>query len=140
MRVDRKNGNKRSHDTNLIVSGVRRSVCAECRSARTMGKKRCSHGKVKRSCVECTPCPHGNLKSSCAKCKPCPNGKAKRNSAVCTPCPHGRVKRNCMACKAARADLPSSKRIKREPESSPEIKQDPEPFTIQSYFGFDDGR
>jgi hypothetical protein len=29
----------------------------------------------------------------------------------------------------------SSKRVKRERSSSPEIKQ--EPFTIQSYFGFD---
>ena len=56
-----------------------------------------------------------------------------------------------MACKSARADPPSSKRIKREPESSPEIKLEPEikqepeiklepeikqePFTIRGYFG-----
>tara|TARA_B110000977_G_scaffold109259_1_gene142126 strand:- start:1051 stop:1194 length:144 start_codon:yes stop_codon:yes gene_type:complete len=41
----------------------------------------------------------------------------------------------------ARANPPSSKRIKREPESSPEIKLVPEikqePFTIQGYFGID---
>ena len=51
-------------------------------------------------------------------------------------------------CKAARAAPPSSKRVKREPESSPEIKEEPEvkqepeikrePFTIHGYFGFDD--
>ena len=41
---------------------------------------------------------------------------------------------------------PSSKRIKREPKSSPEIKfepeikQEPEPFTIRGYFGFGDGQ
>jgi len=55
-----------------------------------------------------------------------------------------------VACKKARADAPSAKRVKREPESSPEIKQEPEiklepetkqePFTIRGYFGFDDGR
>ena len=45
--------------------------------------------------------------------------------------------------KTARADPPRSKRIKRDTESSPEIKQEPEikqapePFTIQGYFGFD---
>jgi hypothetical protein len=53
-------------------------------------------------------------------------------------------------CKAARAAPPRSKRVKREPESSPEIKQEPEiklepdimqePFNIRGYFGFDDGR
>ena len=84
-------------------------------------------------CVKCTPCPHGKLKSSCA---------------ACTPCPHGKRKQNCAACKAARAAPPSSKRVKREPESSPEIKEEPEvkqepeikrePFTIHGYFGFDD--
>jgi hypothetical protein len=57
---------------------------------------------------------------------------------VCTPCRHGKLKRNCAACKAARAAPPRSKRVKREPESSPEVKQ--EPFTIRGYFGFDDGR
>ena len=55
------------------------------------------------------------------------------------------MKRNCAACKASRADPRSSKRVKREPENSPEIKQEPEikpepeikqePFTIQGYFG-----
>ena len=53
-------------------------------------------------------------------------------------------------CKTARAAPPRSKRVKREPESSPEIKQEPEiklepdimqePFNIRGYFGFDDGR
>jgi len=47
------------------------------------------------------------------------------------------VKHDCVVCKSARADPPSSKkRIKREPQSSPEIKQ--EPFTIQGYFEFDE--
>jgi hypothetical protein len=56
------------------------------------------------------------------------------------------VKQNCTACKTALAAAPRSKRVKREPESSPEIKQEPEvklepeikqePFTIQGYFGF----
>jgi|TARA_B110000977_G_scaffold180808_2_gene240871 hypothetical protein len=55
------------------------------------------------------------------------------------------VKNHCAACKVARADKPSSKRVKREKESSPEIKpeheikQEPEiklePFTIRGYFG-----
>ena len=68
----------------------------------------------------------------------------------CNPCPHGKVKYGCAACKAARMGPPSSKRVKREPESSPEIKLQPEiklepqvkqePFTIQGYFGFDTGR
>jgi hypothetical protein len=51
------------------------------------------------------------------------------------------LKRNCAACKSARAAAPSAKRVKREPESSPEIKQEPEtkqePFTIRGYFGLD---
>jgi hypothetical protein len=77
----------------------------------------------------------------------------KRSCKVCNPCPHGRLKGKCAACKSARAAPPSSKRIKREPESSPEVKHEPEikqepeiklepevkqePFTIQGYFGFD---
>jgi|TARA_B110000977_G_scaffold135832_1_gene172763 hypothetical protein len=60
------------------------------------------------------------------------------------------VRGRCAACKAARADPPSSKRIKREPETSPEIKQEPEikqapeikqgpePFTTRGYFGIGD--
>ena len=50
-------------------------------------------------------------------------------------------------CKTPRAPAPSSKRVKREPESSPEIKQEPEikqgpevkqePFTIRGYCGLD---
>ena len=47
-------------------------------------------------------------------------------------------------CKTPRAPAPSSKRVKREPESSPEIKQEPEvkqeSFTIRGYFGLDDGQ
>jgi hypothetical protein len=70
---------------------------------------------------------------------------------ACTQCPHGKLKRNCAACKTARAAPPSAKRVKREPESSPEIKLEPEikqepeikeepeikqePFTIRGYFG-----
>jgi|TARA_B110000977_G_scaffold135789_2_gene172695 hypothetical protein len=65
----------------------------------------------------------------------------------CDGCSHGKLKQNCAECKNARAGPPRSKRIKREPESSPEvklepnikqeheIKQEPEPFTIRSYFG-----
>ena len=85
-------------------------------------------------CVKCTPCPHGKLKSHCAKCN---------------PCPHGKLKTYCAACKTARAAPPRSKRIKRKPESSPEIKQESspevkqepkikrEPFTIRGYCGLD---
>ncbi|MDA9099048.1 hypothetical protein N9L76_08955 [bacterium] len=51
---------------------------------------------------------------------------------MCTPCPHGKRKTRCAEFKAARAALPSSKRVKLEPESSPEIKQ--EPFTIQGEY------
>jgi|TARA_B110000977_G_scaffold165607_1_gene212910 hypothetical protein len=69
---------------------------------------------------------------------------------ACTGCRHGKRKSRCAACKTARADPPSSKGIKREPESSPEIKQEPEiksnpeikqepePFTIRGYFGIGD--
>ena len=76
------------------------------------------------------------MKKNCAACTPCPHGKQKSNCAVCSPCPHGKVKKNCAACKTARAAQVSSKRVKRERSSSPEIKQ--EPFTIRGYFGFDD--
>ena len=59
-----------------------------------------------------------------------------------TKCPHGKRKDKCATCKKARAAPPRSKRIKREPESSPEVKQEPEikqePFTIRGYFGFGD--
>jgi hypothetical protein len=67
---------------------------------------------------------------------------------ACNPCPHGKLKYSCAACKAARAAPPSSKRVKREPESSPKIKLEPEikqepkikqePFTIRGYFGIGD--
>ena len=72
----------------------------------------------------------------------------KNSCADCNPCPHGKQKDKCTACKTARAAPPSSKRIKREPESPPEIKREPdiklepeikqEPFTIRGYFGFGD--
>ena len=81
-------------------------------------------------------------------CSSCLDGKLKRSCTVCNPCPHGKRKQSCAVCKAARAAPPSSKRVKREPESSPEIKEEPEvkqepeikqePFTIRGYFGFDD--
>ena len=37
-----------------------------------MGAKRCSHGKEKRSCVECSPCPHGKVKRHCVEFVGCP--------------------------------------------------------------------
>ena len=92
--------------------------------------------------------PHGKAEGDCATCTPCPHGKVKRFCVYCNPCPHGKLRHGCAACKAARAAPPSAKRVKREPESSPEIKQEPEikyepeikqePFTIRGYFGFDD--
>ena len=96
----------------------------------------CPHGKRKHKCTECTPCPHGRVKNDCVQCTGCPHGELKHKCATCTPCPHGKVKRNCAECKTAGADPPSLKRVKREPE----IKQEPEPFTIRGYFGFDDGQ
>ena len=91
-----------------------------------VGHKRCLHQKRKHDCVACNPCPHGKLKGNCSSCN---------------PCPHGKLKHHCAACKTARAAAPSSKRVKREPESSPEIKQAPEikqePFTIRGYCGLD---
>ena len=72
-------------------------------------------------------------------CNPCPHGKLKYDCVACNPCPHGKLKQNCAACKTARAPASSSKRVKRELESSPEIKQESEmkqePFTIRGYFG-----
>tara|TARA_B100000767_G_scaffold28761_1_gene24966 strand:+ start:173 stop:394 length:222 start_codon:yes stop_codon:yes gene_type:complete len=73
---------------------------------------------------------------------------------MCSLCPHGKLKQICKACKTTRAEPSSSKRIKREPESSPrikieseiklapDVKPDPEPFTIRGYFGIsgEDGR
>ena len=57
--------------------------------------------------------------------KRCPHGSEKYHSVECNPCPHGYLKKNCKSCKAARAGPPKSKRIKRESESSPEVKQEP---------------
>jgi hypothetical protein len=54
---------------------------------------------------------------------------------MCTGCPHCKLKYSCAACRAARAYPPSSPRIKREQETSLQIKQGP--FTIQGYFSFD---
>ena len=89
---------------------------------------------------------HEKRKGKCAVCNPYPHGKLKQHCTVCTGCPHGKRKYKCAECKTARAAPPSAKRIKREPASSPEIKQEPEvklepeikqePFTIQGYFGF----
>jgi hypothetical protein len=118
-----------------------------------MGRKRCSHGKVKQRCADCNPCPHGKVKHDCADCNPCPHSKLKRFCAACNPCPHGKLKRfcvdcnpcphgknkyRCATCKAARAGQPAPPRKrKRDPEIKlePEIKQ--EPFTIRGYFGLD---
>tara|TARA_B110000459_G_C16559183_1_gene470709 strand:- start:480 stop:896 length:417 start_codon:yes stop_codon:yes gene_type:complete len=108
--------------------------------------KPCPHGKLKSQCAVCSPCPHGKVKKKCAVCNGCPYGKLKYNCAVCSACPHGKVKHHCAECKTARAAPPSAKRVKREQESSPEImqepdiKEEPEPFTIQGYFGFDKQR
>jgi hypothetical protein len=67
---------------------------------------------------------------------------------ACSSCRHGKRTSRCAECKAARAAPPSSERVKREPESSPEIKPEPEiklepeikqePFTTRGYFGFGD--
>ena len=109
-----------------------------------MGTKRGSHGKDKRSCVECSGCPHGKLKRNCAACNSCPHGKVQGSCAKCSPCPHGNLKGFCAVCNSAREDPPSLKRVKREPESSPEIKQEleikqeSEPFTNHGYFGIRD--
>tara|TARA_B110000305_G_scaffold232189_1_gene286769 strand:+ start:326 stop:538 length:213 start_codon:yes stop_codon:yes gene_type:complete len=69
---------------------------------------------------------------------------------ACSGCPHGKRKTRCAACKTARAAPPHAKHIKREQESSleikreTEIKEEPEikqePFTIRGYCGLDDGR
>ncbi len=102
-------------------SFAQKRVHAGRRGARTMGRKRCSHGKEKSHRGECNPCPHGKVKKSCVKCK---------------GCPHGKLKRNCAACKSTRAERSVSPQIKQELEIKlePDIKQ--EPFTIQGYFGF----
>ena len=130
------------------------AVCSPCphgkvKHSRAVCSNKCPHGKWKYSCVKCTPCPHGKRKDSCVKCTPCPHGKLKSHCAKCNPCPHGKLKTYCAACKTARAAPSRSKRIKREPESSPEIKQESspevkqepkikqEPFTIRGYCGLD---
>ena len=69
-----------------------------CRTRDAMGRKRCSRGKEKSRCVECTPCPHGKVNIFCAECNPCPHGKVKYDCAECNPCPHGKLKRNCVGC------------------------------------------
>jgi hypothetical protein len=68
------------------------------RTRDAMGGKRCSHGKEKYRCVQCSPCPHSKVKNDCAECNPCPHGKLKRDCAECNPCPHGKLKRDCAEC------------------------------------------
>ena len=96
---------------------------------------------MKLQCRDSNPCPHGKVKYACVQCTPCPHGKLKQSCTVCTGCPHGKRKSRCAACKTALAAPPSSKRIKRERSSSPEIKLEPEikqePFTIRGYCSLD---
>jgi len=115
-------------DCNPCPRGKEKRKCADCNP--------CPHGKRKDSCAACNPCPHGKLKSNCAACTPCPHGKRKSDCVACTVCPHGKRKSMCATCKTARAAPPRANMVKREPESSPEIKQ--EPFTIRGYFGIGD--
>ena len=58
----------------------------------------CPHGKVRRSCAQCTGCPHGKQPQQCPQCSACPHGKVKRNCSECTPCAHGKAKRICLQC------------------------------------------
>ena len=58
----------------------------------------CPHGKLRRSCAQCTGCPHGKRPQQCPQCSACPHGKVKRNCSECTPCPHGKAKRICSQC------------------------------------------
>ncbi len=105
------------------------------------GEKRELDGASRRQRQRCR-------RGRCAACNSCPHGKVNYDCTDCNACPHGKRKTRCAACKAARAAPPSSKRVKREPESSPEIKEEPEvkqepeikqePFTIRGYFGFGD--
>jgi hypothetical protein len=96
------------------AEGGRASAEGEVRcSSIAMGRKRCSHGKLKDSCVDCKGCPHGKLKRNCADCTGCPHGKAEKqvrglqplpawqaekHCAACNPCPHGKVKGACADC------------------------------------------
>ncbi|CAJ1409178.1 unnamed protein product [Effrenium voratum] len=58
----------------------------------------CPHGKLRRSCAQCTGCPHGKRANDCPQCSVCPHGIVKRNCSECTPCPHGKVKYDCTQC------------------------------------------
>ena len=60
----------------------------------------CPHGKLRRSCSQCTGCPHGKWASNCPQCSVCPHGKVKRHCVQCSACPHDRLKQNCLECSA----------------------------------------
>ena len=71
---------------------------------RAMGKKRCSHGREKYKCVQCTPCPHGKVKYYCAACNTCAHGKLKSDCAACNALrAHGKVKRILRGLQPVRA-------------------------------------
>ena len=72
--------------------GKLRRSCAQCSG--------CPHGIVKRNCSECASCPHGKVKYDCTQCSGCPHGKRKRHCLQCGACAHGKVKQNCIECSA----------------------------------------
>ena len=144
--------------TEAVLAWQKKQMCADCNP--------CPHGKLKKNCAACTPCPHGKVKHNCTDCSPCPHGKRETHCAACTPCYHGKVKRLCVSAPLAltatenqlqgvqsgtrgsaefEADQARAGEFARdqtgaEMKQEPEIKQEPEPFTIQSYFGFDTGQ
>ena len=87
--------------------GKLRRSCAQCTGC-PHGKRpqqcpqcsACPHGKVKRNCSECTPCPHGKAKRICSQCTGCPHGKQKHYCLLCSACPHGKIKSSCVQCSA----------------------------------------
>ena len=63
---------------------MRAGVAARRRLCCAMGaNKRCSHGKRKNNCADCTGCSHGKVKYDCADCRGCPHGKVKRKCSEC---------------------------------------------------------
>ena len=69
--------------------------------AREMGgRKRCPHGKLDFSCMDCSGCPHRKLKYHCVHCNPCPHGKLKDKCVHCGGCPHRKLKYSCVHCSA----------------------------------------
>jgi hypothetical protein len=65
-------------------------------SSIAMGRKRCSHGKLKDSCVDCKGCPHGKLKRNCADCNALPARQGETRAAwTARGCPHSKLKRKC---------------------------------------------